>query len=162
MSGLFNWKLPFSFDKVVCKGAVLFVLKMRTVTKERGLLLSEIVPDNFIWVCESKETGRMKSTAAKKEWGKNFLMALVCWCVLRIETIRLTIFFVVKYFIWWKAVIKEYWVNEDYSRHLRCSSVPAGLPTAAMQLLCLLVNNQGAGYKATCIKFKFGLSPDEP
>ena len=50
-------------------------LKMRTVTRERGLILSETVPDNFILVCENAYPGRMDRRVAKRADNKNFLIA---------------------------------------------------------------------------------------
>ena len=74
VSGLFNCQLPFSFDKVVCKGVVLFFLNIRTVARPRGLLLSDTVPDSFILVCENRYTGSMQRTAGKKAVSKIFRM----------------------------------------------------------------------------------------
>jgi len=76
-AGLFNWKLPFSVDKTVCKGAVLFFLKIRTVTNASGLLLSETVPDNLILVWENACTGRLNRTVATRAKSKILLMILV-------------------------------------------------------------------------------------
>ena len=49
---------------------------MRTVTKARGLLLSETVPDNFMIVCENTYPGSRNRTPVKRPDSKMFRMAV--------------------------------------------------------------------------------------
>lgn len=52
-------------------------LKMRTVTRDSGLVLSETVPDNFNLFCAKTNPGRMNKIESKRAGSKNLAMGFV-------------------------------------------------------------------------------------
>ena len=86
---------------MVCKGDLLFILKIRTVTNGSGLLLSATDPDIFDLTWENTCAGNTNITAADKMDSRNFFMA---GCVVEkviLQNISLAVF---------NYMISGYWV----------------------------------------------------
>ena len=59
---------------VACKGVATFFFSKRTVTRAKGLLLSDTVPVSFVLFWENEVVGRKNNIAGKIKSNKNFLI----------------------------------------------------------------------------------------